>query len=144
MGVMGGMGGMGNQIEEDSTRISSKRFFSIKESRSVRPPSTIRDVMPCSLNSRCMFCSKGTAGSSMIGSLFHILSESGSRDDRKMTGRGECPGHRRVVSDGLSLSKVLVPTIMASTMARCPCISTMPTGPEIRIGRYSGIALPGV
>lgn len=58
--------------------------------------------------------SRGRAGLRIIGLRFIIAASFGRRGDWNITGRGERPGQRRVVSEGLSVRRVLVPTIMAS------------------------------
>lgn len=73
-----------------------------------------------------------------MGLRFRIFASNGSREDSNKTGRGELPGQRRVVSEGLSEIMVLVPTKIASIMLRCLCISTEVNG----VDNFTGMPFP--
>ena len=120
----------------------------MKLCRRVGPPSTIREVMPYSSYSLCIFLSRLSFGSSIIAffNAFNgaplLSTPAAMRGEANITGRGLRPGQSLVVSDGLSASNVPVPTIMASVIARSRCMSVIVRGVEI-IRRSSGAASAG-
>lgn len=94
--------------------------------------------MPCAEYSSLMFSSSGRRLSSIIGLCLRISASAGMRAEAKITGRGDLPGHSRVVSDGLSEIIVLVPARIASAIARSRCISTDVSG----FDSFTGIPPP--
>lgn len=83
------------------------------------------------------------SGSRMIGSRAKMRSLSltvGSliRGESNITGLGQLPGQQRVVREGLSESRVPVPTMMASQSERSRCMRARVAGEDISIGEPSG------